>query len=871
MPHLLPLLLLPLLGGALPAPQLNLEFGSSYEDMMRSVGRSQEQLGRLLTDNQEQLQRHLHDNSRQMKDIFGGFGRDMNILGSQMGVFGSQLGDEMGSLGSQVGDLGSSLGQHFGDFGSQVGDWGSRINQEVEREVGHLGKEMGDLGDQIGQEMGGFGSQIGQEMGDLGSHMGSLGGSVGGLMDHLHSSMGGRNDPFGQGFMGMFGNVLRPWWQGQNVCQEREVVEEEETSPFPFHVEVHSCEDLEDRYVCSHKRGSRLGQLTVRTTYTCCPGHRLVASGSSRACTELAEMQPLEETLERLGGGGFLGLLVKANLTSLLHNTTVFLPSSQAVQEWLGSSGAEGYAPANTVYRVDEGLLGRRKRSLTVNVMSGPLLEEVVSAHLTPGFLTAADLTDGALLPPSTPEGARIRISRAQCGRREMLLANCAQVTSVDQHAVNGLVHLLDRVMEPAQDSILSVLEADSQFTSFLSALEAKGLAEALGEDGQFTVFAPTDEAFSRLDPRTREKVLGAGSCSAGILEAHVLATGLCSASVQGRIQVHTLQGSHLQLERDEDGNILVEGVKLILTDKIATNGVIHVIDGVILPPASSRTMVEHLQETAAPLLLSLLESVGLQDSLTDSNLTYFLPSEAALSELGEEGRAALASDSKRLSEVLLHHVALGSGHAVAHNDRLETAGGGSLRMATYQHWHSGPGILAQCARVQAIHQVCGGEVVTIDRLLTPPSGDVLATLARDHKQFATLVQLAGLDKDLSSGVYTVLAPTDEAFAALEAAVRENIFQEKEAAERLVKAHILQDYVCCASIPRLSRLLKRSLLGDWVPLRRAARGGIFAGTVPLARCDLAAENGVVHSLSSLLTGSTGQQPRQRTRDGFWPF
>ena len=399
---------------------------------------------------------------------------------------------------------------------------------------------------------------------------------------------------------------------------------------------------------------------------------------------------------------------------------------------------------------MDEGLLGRRKRSLTVNVMSGPLLEEVpchlhrspalllpyslaprssstlllpqvVSAHLTPGFLTAADLTDGAILPPSTPEvhnphhptatflslqGARIRISRSQCGRREVLLANCAQVTSVDQHAVNGMVHLLDRVMEPAQDSILSVLEADSQFTSFLSALEAQGLAEALGEDGQFTVFAPTDEAFSRLDLRTREKVLGAGSCSAGILEAHVLATGLCSASVQGRIQVHTLQGSHLQLERDEDGNILVEGVKLILTDKIATNGVIHVIDGVILPPASSRTMVEHLQETSAPLLLSLLESVGLQDSLTDSNLTYFLPSEAALSELGEEGRAALASDSKRLSEVLLHHVALGSGHTVAHNDRLETAAGGSLRMATYQHWHSGPGILAQCARVQAIHQV---------------------------------------------------------------------------------------------------------------------------------------------------------------------
>ena len=57
---------------------------------------------------------------------------------------------------------------------------------------------------------------------------------------------------------------------------------------------------------------------------------------------------------------------LQANLTSLLHNTTVFLPSSQAVQEWLGSSGAEGYAPANTVYRSPEALACRGVAALIV-------------------------------------------------------------------------------------------------------------------------------------------------------------------------------------------------------------------------------------------------------------------------------------------------------------------------------------------------------------------------------------------------------------------------------------------------------------------------------------------------------------------------
>merc|ERR1712038_338095 len=249
------------------------DLGTSYEDMMRSVGRSQ----------------------REMSDIFSNVRR---------GVEG--LGDQFDLLEGHLDNLGQGLNRQF------------------------------------------------ERIGDLNFNLGQLSGP--GLVDHIQTSIGGGGDSFGQGFSGIFGRQSGGWWQGENVCKATEVEEDEEMleggrsgGPFAFHMEVHSCTQTQDSYVCTHKKGGRAGIVTERTIFSCCPGHRLV----SNKCTEVGAMQPLEERMEELGGGEFLELLVENNLAPKLHNVTVFLPSNEAVEEWKVDNMGEGVldgGDVNTVY-----------------------------------------------------------------------------------------------------------------------------------------------------------------------------------------------------------------------------------------------------------------------------------------------------------------------------------------------------------------------------------------------------------------------------------------------------------------------------------------------------------------------------------------
>ena len=97
------------------------------------------------------------------------------------------------------------------------------------------------------------------------------------------------------------------------------------------------------------------------------------------------------------------------------------------------------------------------------------------------------------------------------------------QVVSRDNHATNGVVHVVDKVIVPAEGTIADVLSSDLHFGTFMSALEKTELASQLAEEGHFTVFAPTDSAFSKLSLEDREKVLGEGSCAGDIIRSHVL------------------------------------------------------------------------------------------------------------------------------------------------------------------------------------------------------------------------------------------------------------------------------------------------------------------------------------------------------------
>jgi uncharacterized surface protein with fasciclin (FAS1) repeats len=134
------------------------------------------------------------------------------------------------------------------------------------------------------------------------------------------------------------------------------------------------------------------------------------------------------------------------------------------------------------------------------------------------------------------------------------------------------------------KDIVTVAVEAGS-FQTLVAAVKAAGLVEVLQGEGPFTVFAPTDEAFAKLPPGTVEALLADKEKLTAILTYHVVPGRIPASAVlkAGRANPATVQGQTLDV-RVVDGTVRVDGAKVIMPDIAASNGVIHVIDTVILP-----------------------------------------------------------------------------------------------------------------------------------------------------------------------------------------------------------------------------------------------------------------------------------------------
>ena len=137
-----------------------------------------------------------------------------------------------------------------------------------------------------------------------------------------------------------------------------------------------------------------------------------------------------------------------------------------------------------------------------------------------------------------------------------------------------------------AKDIVATAIGA-GQFKTLVAAVQAAGLVEALQGAGPFTVFAPTDAAFAKLPKGTVEGLLKDPKALANILLYHVVAGEVKAAAVKDGLVAKTLQGSTVAF-KVMDGKVMINGANIVATDVMASNGVIHVIDAVILPPAAS-------------------------------------------------------------------------------------------------------------------------------------------------------------------------------------------------------------------------------------------------------------------------------------------
>ncbi len=137
-----------------------------------------------------------------------------------------------------------------------------------------------------------------------------------------------------------------------------------------------------------------------------------------------------------------------------------------------------------------------------------------------------------------------------------------------------------------AEKDIVTVAVEAGSFTTLAAALDAAGLVEVLQGPGPFTVFAPTDEAFSKLPAGTVEALLADKEALTRVLTYHVVAGKVTSDAVVDLTKARTVAGIEAPIEVKQ-GDVYVGGAKVVTVDVPASNGIIHIIDSVMLPPQS--------------------------------------------------------------------------------------------------------------------------------------------------------------------------------------------------------------------------------------------------------------------------------------------
>jgi uncharacterized surface protein with fasciclin (FAS1) repeats len=215
-------------------------------------------------------------------------------------------------------------------------------------------------------------------------------------------------------------------------------------------------------------------------------------------------------------------------------------------------------------------------------------LTKVLTYHVVAGEVLAADVVK--LTSAKTVEGSDIAI---KVDGGAVTLNGNVKVTTTDIKASNGVIHVIDAVLIPGQAAeeaapaakdIVDTAVGAGNFKTLATALTSAGLVETLKGPGPFTVFAPTDDAFAKLPPGTVETLLANKEELTKILTYHVVPGSVTADKVVTLTSANTVQGGPVTIEV-KDGSVILNGnVKVTTTDVKASNGVIHVIDGVLLP-----------------------------------------------------------------------------------------------------------------------------------------------------------------------------------------------------------------------------------------------------------------------------------------------
>lgn len=410
----------------------------------------------------------------------------------------------------------------------------------------------------------------------------------------------------------------------------------------------------------------------------------------------------------------------------------------------------------------------------------------------------------------------------------------------------------------PAPKTIVDIAVADGRFSTLVTAVQAAGLVETLSGEGLFTVFAPTDDAFAKLPKETLENLLKPENKDqlVKVLTYHVVPGKVMASDVVKLSEAQTAAGEPIAI-KVEGNKVFVNDAQVILTDIEASNGVIHVIDTVILPPSMKAEAKKDIVDIAAAdgrftTLVAAVQAAGLVDTLKgEGPFTVFAPTDEAFAKLPEGTLETLLKpeNKQQLTNILLYHVLPGKVMASEVKDGLiaDTALGTSVFFKV----DMGKAYINEAQIIITDIEASNGVIHVIDMVILPK--DIVdAAVFNKFNTLVAAVQAAGLVDTLKGeGPFTVFAPTDEAFAKLPAGTLDNLLKpaNKKQLTDILLYHVVSGRVLAEDVVKLQRA--DTALGKPVTIK-VQDGKVYINDAQVILTDIKTTNGVIHVIDTVL-------------------
>ena len=436
------------------------------------------------------------------------------------------------------------------------------------------------------------------------------------------------------------------------------------------------------------------------------------------------------------------------------------------------------------------------------------------------------------------------------------VMVNDANVTMADVNTSNGVIHVIDKVLTPSDtpNDIPRTAQCTGIHDSLVAAVIQAELLETLQGPGPFTIFAPTDQAFTDagIDLAALNTVEGKAALS-DILLYHVVSGNVPSSAVTNCMSATTVNGNPLSFNVGTD--VMVNGATVTMADVGTSNGVIHVIDKVLMPTATPNDIPRTAECTGVhnSLVSGIVQAELLSTLQGDGPFTVFAPTDQAFTDAGIDLASLDTPEGKQtLTDILLYHVVDGEVPAANVTDCMsaQTVNGNPLSFTV------GSTVMVNGATVTATDVATSNGIIhVIDKVLMPTEtpNDIprTAQCTTIHDSLvAAVIQAELLETLQGPGPFTVFAPTDDAFA--EAGIDLAALDTPEGKQTL--SDILLYHVVSSEVPSSAVAnCGTATAANGQPLAFSVGDSVMVNDATVTMADVATSNGVIHVIDKVLT------------------